>query len=301
MTDQSGKLVVITGGTDGLGRGLAAHFAAAGATVVLPARDAAKADRVVHEIGGDVTALPMDLGSLASVAAFTRTLRDAGRPVDLLINNAGVMNPPARHTTADGFELQFGTNYLGHFALVAHLMPVLRAGRARVTTMVSFGAKSGRMDWADLQSERSYRPMRAYSQSKLATMLFGLELDRRSRAGGWGLTSNLAHPGLTSTNLQANGPSLGRDKVSPMAALFRRLSRVGGLVQTVDDGLRPALYAATSPAARGGAFYGPGRPGHFTGAPVEQAIYPSARDAADGRRLWELSEGLMPVTGDTMA
>jgi NAD(P)-dependent dehydrogenase (short-subunit alcohol dehydrogenase family) len=295
MTDQSGKLVVITGGTDGLGRGLAAHFAAAGATVVLPARDAAKADRVVHEIGGDVTALPMDLGSLASVAAFTRTLRDAGRPVDLLINNAAVMAPPTRHETADGFELQFGVNHLGHVALVAGLLPLLAAGRARVTTQSSFGARSVPIDFDDLQSTRKYVPMRAYGQSKLAIMLFALELDRRSTAHGWGLTSNVAHPGLASTNLQASGPNLGSEKRSPLDALFRRLSRLGLFVQTAEDGLRPALMAATDPRARGGAFYGPSGFAHFTGRPAEQKIYPLAQDTAVAARLWDESARLAGV------
>lgn len=301
VPDLTGRLAVVTGASDGIGLGLAERLAAAGAEVLLPVRNLAKGRAAVARIrsavrGAAVALRELDLAALESVAALGRTLRAEGRPIDVLVNNAGVMNPPARHVTVDGFELQFATNHLGHFALVAHLLPLLRAGRARVTTMTSFGARGGRIRWDDPQSERSYRPMRAYNQSKLANLLFGLELDRRSRAGGWGVVSNVAHPGLTSTNLQASGPNLGRDKPSGMAAAFRRLSRFGGPVQTVEGGLRPALYAATSPRARGGAFYGPGGFAHLTGAPVEQEVYPSGRSRDDAHRLWELSATLAQVT-----
>jgi NAD(P)-dependent dehydrogenase (short-subunit alcohol dehydrogenase family) len=205
------------------------------------------------------------------------------------------MTPPTRYTTVDGFELQFGTNYLGHFALVARIMPLLVAGRARVTTQVSIAARSGRMNWDDLQFEHGYRPMPAYGQSKLATMLFGLELDRRSRAHGWGITSNVAHPGLTSTNLQTAGPTMG-GKRSPIDAMFRVQSKFGWPVQTVEGGLRPALHAATDPAAVGGRFYGPRGLLHLTGAATEQKIYSSAQSQGDAARLWDLSLGLADVT-----
>jgi NAD(P)-dependent dehydrogenase (short-subunit alcohol dehydrogenase family) len=296
----SGKLAVVTGASDGIGLGLAEQLAGSGAEVVLPVRNPAKGEAALARIRAaspraKVSTRELDLASLDSVMALGGMLREEGRPVDILVNNAGVMNPPSRLVTQDGLELQFGTNHLGHFALVAHLMPLLRAGRARVTTMTSFGARHGRIAWDDLQSERSYKPMRAYNQSKLANMLFGLELDRRSRAGGWGITSNLTHPGLTSTNLQASGPNLGRKGESGMARLFKRLSRSGFLVQTVAGGLLPALYAAASPQAKGGTFYGPGGFAHLTGAPVEQEVYRSARSEADARRIWEVSELLAQV------
>jgi len=296
----SGKLAVVTGASDGIGLGLAERLARAGAEVVLPVRNPAKGEAALARIRAaspraKISTRELDLASLDSVMALGGMLREEARPIDILVNNAGVMNPPSRLVTQDGLELQFGTNHLGHFALVAHLMPLLRAGRARVTTMTSFGARHGRIAWDDLQSERSYKPMRAYNQSKLANMLFGLELDRRSRAGGWGITSNLTHPGLTSTNLQASGPNLGRKGESGMARMFKRLSRSGFLVQTVAGGLLPALYAATSPQAKGGTFYGPGGFAHLTGAPVEQEVYQSARSEADARRIWEVSELLAQV------
>ncbi len=152
----------------------------------------------------------LDLSSLDSVAGFAAGLLADGRPVHLLVNNAGVMTPPTRQTTVDGFEVQFGTNHLGHFALVAHLLPLLRAGHARVVSQISIAANQGAINWDDPNWERSYDGMRAYSQSKIAFGLFGLELSRRSRAEEWGLTSALSHPGVAPTNLLAARPELGR-------------------------------------------------------------------------------------------
>ncbi|MGX6606056.1 SDR family oxidoreductase [Micromonosporaceae bacterium Da 78-11] len=301
VPDLHGKLAVVTGATDGIGLGLATRLAAAGATVIVPARNAGKAKAAAARIGGDVLTRTVDLSSLASVAAFAETLRRDGRPIDLLINNAGVMTPPTRHVSADGFELQFATNHLGHVALVAGLLPLLVAGRARVTTQTSFAARTGRIDWDDLQSERRYSPMKAYEQSKLAGMLFALELDRRSRTHGWGLTSNVAHPGITSTNLQSSGPNLGRSRRSPMDAIVKRLSRLGLLAQTVDGGLRPALYAATSPDAQGGGFYGPAGFAHLTGPAAAQKIYRSAADPALAARVWDESARLAGVDLATVA
>jgi NAD(P)-dependent dehydrogenase (short-subunit alcohol dehydrogenase family) len=289
VPDLTGRLAIVTGASDGLGRALAGRLAAAGAELILPVRDLAKAERTLAHVHHK-TLRRADLASLDDVAAFAASV---DRPVDLLVNNAGVMTPATRHTTRDGLELQFATNHLSHFALVKHLMPRLRDGHARVTSVVSFAARSGRIDWDDLQSERDYRPMRAYAQSKLAQMLFALELDRRSRAGGWGITSTLAHPGLTATNLQASGPNLGRAKASAMDRWFRRLSRAGLLVQRVEQGVRPTLYAATSPQAQGGAFYGPGGLAHLTGAPARERVYRTARSTQDAGRVWAVSEELL--------
>jgi NAD(P)-dependent dehydrogenase (short-subunit alcohol dehydrogenase family) len=238
----------------------------------------------------------VDLASLDSVAAFAQTMHDDGRPIHILVNNAGVMAPPTRHTTADGLELQFGTNHIGHVALTARLLPLLQAGGARVTTMSSSAARFGRLDWDDLQAVRRYSPVRAYNASKLANLLFGLELDRRSRIGGWGITSNVAHPGTTLTNLYASGPNLGRARWSPQQAIMARLARWGVFVQDVQAGVLPALYAATSPRAAGGRFYGPDGPGQFTGGPTELPVYRSARKRDDAVRLWTLSEQLAHVT-----
>jgi NAD(P)-dependent dehydrogenase (short-subunit alcohol dehydrogenase family) len=300
VPDLTDSFVIVTGASDGIGLGLAGRLAAAGADVVLPVRNPTKGTAALERIraatpGAHVSIRELDLSSLASVAAFGDRLNAEGRPIALLINNAGVMTPPTRQVTPDGLELQFGTNYLGHFALVAHLLPLLRAGRARVTSQTSFGAASAAINWDDLQWERKYVAMRAYNQSKLALMVFGLELDRRSAAGGWGITSNVAHPGLTATNLLAAHPEMGRDGDTIMVRLIRRLSRSGVLAQTVEGGLLPALYAATSPQAKGGLFYGPGGIAHLAGTPAEQKIYQSATSEADATRLWGLSEQLADV------
>ncbi len=300
VPDLTGQFVIVTGASDGIGLGLAGRLAAAGADVVMPVRNPAKGVAALERIraatpGANVSIRELDLSSLASVATFSARLNAEGRPIDLLINNAGVMTPPTRQVTPDGLELQLGTNYLGHFALVAHLLPLLRAGKARVTSQVSFGAAQGAFNWDDLQWAQKYVPMRAYNQSKLALMIFGLELDRRSKAGGWGITSNVAHPGITATNLLAAHPEMGRDGDTVAVRMIRRLSRGGVLAQTVEGGLLPALYAATSPRATGGLFYGPSGLAHLAGAPAVQKIYKPATNKADATRLWGLSEQLAGV------
>lgn len=233
---------------------------------------------------------------LASVTALGETLRDEGEPVRILINNAGVMTPPERRTTSDGFELQFGSNHLGHFALVAHLLPLLRAGRARVTSQVSVAASRGRIKWDDLAWERSYDGMAAYRQSKIAFGLFGLELDRRSRAEGWGITSNLSHPGVAATNLLSAQPDLGRDGSTVGRKVIGALSRRGILLGTAETAGLPALLAATAPSATGGTLYGPQGPGHFGGRPGEQKTYRPLQNDADAARVWEVSEELTHVS-----
>jgi NAD(P)-dependent dehydrogenase (short-subunit alcohol dehydrogenase family) len=211
----NGKLAVVTGASDGIGFGLAGRLAAAGAEVLMPVRNLAKGAAAIERLKAvhhraKVSVRELDLSSLASVTALADTLTAEGRPINILINNAGIMEPPARQSTVDGFELQFATNHLGHFALVARLMPLLRAGNARVTTQSSISAGQYGINWDDLQWQKRYVAIRAYSQSKIANMHFGLELDRRSRAGGWGITSNLAHPGVTASNLLASHPEMGR-------------------------------------------------------------------------------------------
>jgi NAD(P)-dependent dehydrogenase (short-subunit alcohol dehydrogenase family) len=309
VPDLTGRLAVVTGASDGVGLGLAARLARAGAEVVLPVRDPAKGAAALDRIragapAAKVSTRELDLSSLESVAALGRTLDAEGRPIDILVNNAAVMAPATRHTSDDGLELQFATNHLGHFALTARLLPLLRAaGGARVATQASIGARQGSFAWDDLQAERDYKPMKVYNQSKLALLMFGVELQRRAAAGGWGITSTLAHPGLTSTNLQASGRNMGRTRQTTwMDRSFKRLSRLGFLVQTVDDGLRPVLYAATGPQAKGGAFYGPGGIGQLTGPVVEQPLYRSARSEDEARRIWRVSEQLagvrFPAEGD---
>ncbi|OSC62770.1 short chain dehydrogenase [Streptomyces sp. 4F] len=300
VPDLTGKRAVVTGASDGIGLGIALRLAAAGAEVVMPVRNPRKGEEAAARIreripDANVSLRALDLSSLASVEELGKTLLDEGRPLHILVNNAGVMTPPDRRTTADGFELQFGTNHLGHFALVHHLLPLLRAGRARVTSQVSVAANRNAINWDDLNWERSYNGMRAYSQSKIAFGLFGLELDRRSKAAGWGITSNLSHPGVAPTSLLAARPEVGRAKDTLGVRLIRTLSARGVLVGTVHTAQLPALHAATSPEAKGGAFYGPSGPGHLGGPPAEQKPYSRLRGIEDAQRIWRMSEELVGV------
>ncbi|MFF2536698.1 SDR family oxidoreductase [Streptomyces cyaneofuscatus] len=300
LPDLSGRRAVVTGGSDGIGLGIAARLAAAGAEVVLPVRNQSKGEKALAAIerqapGTRVSLRSLDLSSLDSVAALGDSLTGEGRPIHLLVNNAGVMTPPDRQTTADGFETQFGTNHLGHFALVGRLLPLLRAGQARVTSQISVSANQNAINWDDLNWERSYNGMKAYSQSKIAFGLFGLELDRRSRAEGWGITSNLSHPGVAPTSLLAARPELGRAEDTLGVRLIRFLSARGILVGTVESAQLPALYAATASDSRGGALYGPKGPGHMGGPPAEQKLYSRLTGTDEARRVWEVSEELTGV------
>jgi NAD(P)-dependent dehydrogenase (short-subunit alcohol dehydrogenase family) len=301
LPDLSGKRAVVTGASDGVGVGIATRLAAAGAEVLMPVRNARKGEAAITLIlrqnpAANVSLRELDLSSLQSVAALGETLRQEDRPIHILVNNAGVMTPPNRQTTADGFELQFGTNHLGHFALVARLLPLLRAGRARITSQISVAANQGAINWQDLNWERSYDGMKAYSQSKIAFGLFGLELDRRSRAEGWGITSNLSHPGIAMTNLLAARPDVGRARQTTGRRIIGALSRHGILVGTVETAGFPALYAATSPEARSARFYGPSGPGHLGGPPAEQKLYSRLHSVEDAQRIWRTSEELTRVS-----
>lgn len=299
LPDLHGKRAVITGASDGMGLVMARRLAGAGAEVILPVRNRAKGDAAIAAIrdvhpDADVSLRDLDLSSLASAAAFGDTVSSEDQPIHVLINNAGVMTPPERQTTVDGLEVQFGTNHLGHFALVAHLLPSLRAGRARVTSQLSVAAAKGTIDWADLSGSTRYDGMKAYRQSKIALGLFGLELHRRSVAEGWGIVSNIAHPGVAPTNLLAARPELGRSQDTGARRIVRLMSAVG-LVGTVETAGLSALYAATSPDASGGQFYGPSGPGNMTGKPGEQKLYRPLESQDDARRIWAVSEELAGV------
>ncbi|MDP9793684.1 NAD(P)-dependent dehydrogenase (short-subunit alcohol dehydrogenase family) [Catenuloplanes nepalensis] len=296
----AGKTVVVTGASDGMGLHLATRLAGAGAELVLPVRNRRKGDAALAAIRerhprAAVSLRDLDLSSLESVAALGATLRDEGRPIHVLINNAGVMHPPTHLTTADGFELQFGTNHLAHVALVAHLMPLLRLGRARVTSQLSIAARSGEINWDDLNWDREYDEQRAYRQSKIAFGLFGLELQRRSQAGGWGITSNISHPGLAATNLLAARPEVGRSSDQVAVRLIRAMSRVG-LTGTPETAMLPALYAAVSPDGKPGRFYGPQGLGNVSGGPGEQQLWPPLRSESEAARIWDMSEKLAGVS-----
>ena len=301
--DLSGQLAVVTGANSGLGLGLATRLSAAGADVVMAIRNRAKGESAVEQIratvpGAKLTIKSLDLSSLASIEALGEELKAEGRPIDILINNAGVMQPPDRETTVDGFELQFGSNHLGHFALTGHLLPLLRAAdKPRVTTLSSSAARLGGINFGDLQWAKRYSPSRAYAQSKSANLMFALELDRRSRQGHWGIVSNAAHPGLCKTNLQLSGPSQGKD-VPTLMERFYRLSRQATpfMWQEIDEGILPALYGAVDAHAEGGAFYGPHGFLELAGGGVTDAkILQRSRDETARRRLWDISEELTGV------
>lgn len=303
VPDLSGKLALVTGASDGVGLEIAARLARAGADILMPVRNLQKGEAAAAQIrqrtpAAGLRVLSLDLASLHSVAALAAELRTEGRPLDLLIANAGVMTPPTRQVTRDGFELQLGTNHLGHFALVAQVLPLLIEGRARVTSQVSVAADQGAVNWEDPNWERGYDAMKAYSSSKIAFGLFAMELQRRSDAAGWGIRSALSHPGITPTNLLAAQPGMGRPTDTTAVKLIRAMSRRGILVGTPSSAALSAVYAATSPDARGGRLYGPKGFRHLSGLPAEQPVYSRLRSEADARRVWELSEQLTGVRVD---
>jgi len=298
VPDQAGKLVVVTGANSGTGKEAARRLAGAGAHVVMAVRTMAKGEQARAEIlaahpGAQLDIRRIDLADLASVAEFADGLIADGTPVDVLINNAGVMAPPTRMTTADGFELQFGSNFLGPFALTVRLLPLLLAAQApRVVTMSSGVASYGRIRFDDPQWQRGYRPNLAYAQSKLADLMMTLHLADLARQRGWNLMSNAAHPGFTRTNLQSAGASLGRDK--PKRTPFNSPSILPS--QPVGPGTEPLLYAATSVDAVNGGYYGPSRWFGLVGP--TKAVQPPrrARDAATASRLWTEAERLTGVS-----
>lgn len=298
IPDLTGTRAVVTGASDGMGVGIAARLASAGAEVILPVRNQHKGEAALTDITARsgskrVSLRDLDLSSLSSVAALCTTLGEEGVPVGILINNAGVMTPPSRRLTKDGFELQFGTNFLGAFALVMGLIPLLRSGHAHVTSQVSVAAASGSIKWDDLEWEHDYGDgMAAYRQSKIALGLFGLELDRRSRELGWGITSNLSHPGVAPTSLLAARPELGREHAARGRGMIGVLSRLG-LVGTVESAGLPAIMAATSPDAQGGMLYGPRGIGHLGGAPSQQPLFKPLQDEASAARIWQTAQEIL--------
>ena len=295
VPDLTGKLAIVTGANSGLGFGLTGRLAAAGAEVVMAVRnlekgEAARGELLAARPGARLRLERIDLASLDSVTEFADGRLSEGRPVDILLNNAGIMMPPERETTDDGYELQFESNYLGHYALTARLLPLLRAATApRVTSLSSFMAHFGRFTWDDLQSTR-YSPVRSYGLSKLAMLSFARELQARSDANGWGLLSDAAHPGFTRTNLQTTGPRRGKAPRPPRE--YRRTP----FWQLIETGILPALYAATSPDAAPGGYYGPDGFLGLTGASHPAREPRAARNAADAARLFDESARLSGVT-----
>jgi len=299
IPSQKGRSVIITG-TGGLGYETAMALAAKGAEVTLAGRSAAKGEAAVKNIRTAVSSAnirfeELDLASLASVEAFGARMLKQRQSLDILINNAGVMMPPTRKITKDGFELQFGTNYLGHFALTAHLMPLLRQGnKPRVVHVSSISHRSGSINFEDLQSERVYKAGAAYGQSKIANILFALELQRRSKAAGWGVQSFPVHPGISRTELLLNGAG-----PNSIMGFVRRFGSI--FFQPVAQGALPSLFAATSPDAADGTYYGPGGFGELRGLPEKAKLAPQALDTNTASRLWEVSKQITHTDFDEIA
>lgn len=295
MPSQEGRIVLITGGTSGMGYEDALALSRAGAQVIIAARNTERGQQAVDRIqqqvpDANVTFERLDLANLASVHELATRLTSRLPRLDVLINNAAIMAPPERGSSADGFELQFATNYLGHFALTGLLMPLLgESDDARVVSLSSIAAARGQLNFDDLQAEQRYDPYATYAQSKLAMLMWAFELQRRSEASGWGISSIAAHPGVAVTELVERGPGLD----SQFGATW---AQDRDEYHSAAQGALSTLYAATSPDAAGGAYYGPTGDEEKRG-PLGFARTPeTAERRADAARLWSLSERLSGVT-----
>ena len=287
IPDQHGRVAIVTGANTGLGFETARMLAARGATVVLAVRNTEKGRQAAARMTGDVSVQALDLTSLDSIRSAAADLRAAHPRIDLLINNAGVMYTP-RQTTAEGFELQFGTNHLGHFALTGLLLDrLLPVPGSRVVTVSSTGHRiRAAIHFDDLQWERSYGRAAAYGQSKLANLMFTYELQRRLAPHGTTIAV-AAHPGMSNTDLIRNTPTALRLPVTWLAPLISQKPEMGAL---------PTLRAATDPTVVGGQYYGPGNRGEVQGYPKLVTSSPDSHDQAVQQRLWTVSEELTGVT-----
>ena len=296
MPDLSGKTIVVTGGNSGIGYEAALEFARKRAKVVLACRDLGKARTAAAKIsasspGADVDVMALDLSSLASIRGFSEAFHLQHHALDVLCNNAGVMAIPYRLTT-DGFEMQFGTNHLGHFALTGLLLDLIVAtDGARVVNVASGAHRMGSMRFDDLQWKNGYGKWRAYGQSKLANLLFTFELQRRAESAGKKFLSVACHPGYAATNLQAVGPKMSG------SSTMEYLTQLGNtlLAQSAAMGALPTEYAATSPAVGGGDYIGPDGIGELWGHPTKVGCSAAAKDAASAKKLWDVSEQLTGV------
>src|SRR5215467_1202434 len=305
IPDQSGRTVIVTGGNSGLGYQTVLQLARKGAHVLLAARDRTRGQAALDQLtaeapGSHIELGELDLADLTSVERFSTELLARGQDLDVLVNNAGVMAIPHRETTAQGFERQFGTNHLGHFALTGRLLPALtQQPGGRVVTVSSNRHKAAKgIDFDNLQGERGYRPWPAYDQSKLANAMFVLEFDRRLRAAGLDVVSAGAHPGFAATSLQITGPRSGGTNLSAFGmGLANRL-----FAQSASDGALPTLYAATAGDVHGGEYFGPDGRGEMRGHhPTQVQFSAAAHDAAAAARLWAVSEELTGVTFEALA
>ncbi len=301
MPDQHGRQIIVTGANSGIGYETVRALAARGAQVTLAVRNAEKGQAAVERLTDEnpqaaVEVMPLNLADLASVRQFAEAWQQRSRSLSLLINNAGVMAIPFRRT-ADGFEMQFGTNHLGHFALTGLLLPTLLATPdARVVTVSSMNHMAGSIQFDNLDGAKDYRVWRAYGQSKLANILFAYELDRRLRAAGASTISVACHPGYAATNLQAVGPQMSGSRF--MQAVFQAANRL--FAQSAAMGALPVLYAATAPEVVGGDYIGPRQWGGAHGYPGKARSSPRSYDADLAKRLWDASETLTGVHYDAL-
>ena len=293
-----GRLALVTGATGGLGYETALGLASRGATVMLAGRNPEKGMAALARLQGDVPGAKasfrlLDVASLSAIATFAHELAQETDRLDVLVNNAGVMGTPHRLETRDGFELQFGTNFLGPFALTARLRSLLCAAPqgGRVVTVASLAALDGHIVFDDLQGRRRYAPFRAYRQSKLADLILALELDRQARTHNWNLHSIAAHPGWAMTDISTS-------RLSSKQGLQEKLTRLGAvwafrlMGQSAAHGALPIEFAAMAPEARDGGYYGPDGRGERRGHVSEAFIPPAARDLGVARRLWQVAERL---------
>jgi protochlorophyllide reductase len=305
IPDQAGRVALVTGANSGLGLETARALAAKGATVVMACRSIRKAEEARTQLLLDLARQPgqgslgaldviqLDLADLASVRSAAASLAEHYGALDVLINNAGVMAPP-RTLTCDGFEVQFGTNHLGHFALTLRLLPLLEARQGARVVFVTSGAQYfGRIAFDDLQGARSYDRWRAYSQSKLANVMTALELQERLRARGSGVLALAAHPGLARTNLQPASVAMNGSKLEALA--YRLMDP---LFQSAAMGALPQLFAATAPQAEPAGHYGPNQWGGMRGHPKAVPVAPAALDAEQRQRLWQISVDLCGLASE---
>ncbi|HBY06385.1 MAG TPA: short-chain dehydrogenase [Chloroflexi bacterium] len=303
IPDLSNKTAIVTGANSGIGYWAAYWMAAQGARVVIASRNAQKADSAVKKMGAsqpglELDLIPLDLANLETIRDFVAVFQERYTSLDILVNNAGVMALPYRQT-ADGFEMQFGTNHLGHFALTGLLLPRLLASPAgRVVTISSMVHRQGSIDFGNLNGEKAYAPWPAYRQSKLSNLLFAYELQRKLQAAGKPLISLACHPGYANTNLQSVGPEMGQ---SSLDKLFWKLANTL-VAQSAEKGALPSLYAATALEAQGGDFIAPHGPAEARGYPVRSKSSPASYEEAAAAKLWQISEELTgvkyPLTAD---